>query len=521
MNRYPILISFILLICLRSPAQEPLVSFDDLTFNSTIERDILTNHFLNKKTDLFQLFMANGRLLNEASLLKGQQRFSDHLKELDQKTAAIKKNDKKIKVIYTDIHQTFLQKYEEVNSFEDVFYNGYYNCVSATALFGLAFNRLSVPYAIKEEPTHIYLIAYPNSERIRVETTTPSLLLKPIDETFKQSFVNTLKAQKRISAQEFASKSTNSLFDQYYFGNQMELTLFNLVGIQYMNDAIEQYEAKKPEQAYMQLEKAYLFYPSEKIVYMLLMAGTTALEDRKVKDVTHATYLGKLSRFKNYGITSDIIVGEFSLVIHKLLFEEGQLEKLNSYHTSLKKGVSDIQTNVEIEFLYNFELGRYYYNNAKYKEALPYFETCIDLKPNHLDATTGFLSALSRSLDTSPGNNLQIIKSLESYASLHPGLHQNNTFNNMMATTNLVQFTQDYGFDRAAEGERNKDLFERYIEKHPDLPLNHNLIGQAYSVAAVYYFRKGQTAKAKSIISHGLLISPNNYELLTRQRMIR
>ena len=74
---------------------------------------------------------------------------------------------------------------------------------------------------------------------------------------------------------------------------------------------------------------------------------------------------------------------------------------------------------------------------------------------------------------------------------------------------------------RQSQGEVHRKKFETLQASYPEVKVASSDIGRAYSDASVYYFQKGQTTKAKECIAAGLKISPNNYELLNRQRMIR
>ncbi|HOX82049.1 MAG TPA: hypothetical protein PLJ60_09015 [Chryseolinea sp.] len=500
-------------------AQESLVQYSEVTFTSPFEKKVLDDHFLKRNSDMFVLFMANGVLLTEATIEQSKSRYFSHLKSFENEKFQSKRNDKKTKLMYDDIHQVFLQKYEVKSNFEDVFYNGYFNCVSASALYALAFEKLNVPYAIKEEPTHVYLIAYPETDRIMIETTSPLGGFYTMDQAFKLNYVKMLKDQKQISAKEYGSQDVSTLFDKHYFQDQQNITLMNLVGIQYQNDALYKLEENKNEEAFCQLEKAYLFNPNSRCGYLLLVAGTKVMESRKAKDSLHATYLSKLSRYKDYGITLEMVQSEFMSVIQQLLYTEGKKSELEIYYRQLEKGITDVEIKNEIAFLYNYENGRMLYNKARYKESLPYFKEALSLKPKHVDTNAALLGALSQSFRGN-GNNLALLNELQKYADQYPSLQEDNVFNTLFASSMAVQFNQEYNLDRPVEGEKYKKLFEDYFAKYSDLTLDNNLVGQAYSSAAVYYFRKGQKAKAKSIIAKGLEYAPYNYELLRRQQVI-
>jgi hypothetical protein len=81
-------------------------------------------------------------------------------------------------------------------------------------------------------------------------------------------------------------------------------------------------------------------------------------------------------------------------------------------------------------------------------------------------------------------------------------------------------FNDDYLNGRVQDAEKGRIAFENIYTKEQDLSVSPEYIGQAYSTAAVYYFRKNQTAKAKYYVDRGLELAPNNRELLNRKKYL-
>jgi tetratricopeptide (TPR) repeat protein len=505
-----------LCIALTIQAQENLVLYSDINHFSAFEKRVLDDHFLHKKSDLFLLFMSNGNLLKEADIDGARTRFYAHLDKMSLEN--VKKNEKKVKLVYDNIHKAFLNKYELKNRFEDIFYNGYFNCVSASALYGLAFDHFGIPFSIKEEPTHVYLIAYPDTERIIVETTSPVNGFSIIDPQFKHNFVKVLKDQKLISAQEYTAGNVDALFDKFYFGGQENITLPQLVGIQYFNDGLYQLEQEKHLEAISQMEKAYLFYPSRRMAYMIMSVTHEAFKKREARDSIHAACLSRLSRYKKYGITPEMIQGEFVRVVEDLLRNKGENEKLKAYYTQLQNSLQDDELRQEISFIYHYENGRILYNQARFKESIPFFQECLKIKPKHQETNNIFIGCIAQSVKNR--SNAEALQALEQYTVQFPLLLQNNIFNEMLGSAYLMEIETTFESGRPAEGEKYKGIFENFYREHNEVTYNTYLIGRAYSAAAVYYFKKGQSSKARTVITKGLELSPNNYELITRKRMI-
>lgn len=498
-------------------AQDSLTTFQELSFTSGFERQTFEK-LQNRNVDYFSLFMANGALMREDKIAESQKKFYDHVAAVGASTAG-KKNDKRVKAIYANLHQKFLTKYEQLNRFEEIFYNGYYNCVSATAMYGMAFEKLGIPYSIKEEPGHVYMVAYPASERILLETTSQMRGYYQISNEFKSRYLKIMRDQKLITAQEYNTNDVTTLFDKYYFANKGEITLLQLVALQYANDGIYLCDEKKFADAYHQFEKAYLLFPTDRIAYLLLSAGLQLFEAHPERDSSHAVLLAKLARFQKYDISPDMIEGEFAKSTKILLSEKNQQKSYTTYYKTLHGLLQDEKLKEAITFSYYYENGRWYYNQGKFKETLPYLEQNMLMRPTDMDTQGLFLQTLEYSLEGS--SNAEIVKTLDAYEKRLSLLADNNRFNSMHASACLFEFLNNYQDGKPAAGEKYRALFEARMAKHPGLYISSNLIGESYSSAAVYYYRKGDVAKARQYLATGLKYAPNSYELTMRQRMIK
>ena len=266
-------VSFILLaflISFNSSAEsvDSLVRWNELHFAGTFEQTSFTNFLKNSTKDYLKLFLANSPT-GENDFTLFENKISKTLEEINSSGALKKKNDKKVKHIYQVVHEKFLSKYEEENRFYEIIKTGNYNCVTATALYALFFEKLNIPYAIKEEPTHVYLVAYPNAENVLIETTTPMSGFLTFDNEYKARYIDLLKKQKVIASNEATPSNVDALFNKYYFGKE-NITLTQLIGIHFLNDALFKHDHEDIEGAYEQVKKGYLYYPNTRSEYLLM-----------------------------------------------------------------------------------------------------------------------------------------------------------------------------------------------------------------------------------------------------------
>jgi tetratricopeptide (TPR) repeat protein len=495
--------------------QDTLVSLQDITFASTSEASAFREALEANRFDYFTLFSLSGTKPSMAS----KQKFYDFLGRMGYEKWADKKVDKKVKFVYETIHKTFLDKYEAKTLFSEIWLNGNYNCVSATALYCMAFEHFQIPYSIKEKPNHVYPVAYPKAQQVIVETTNPMVGSFAFNQQFKQSYIENLRKQKSISNQEVSSTDVNELFDRYFFKEEVDISFRQLVGIQYMNEGIFNLEAQEWLPSVQQFEKAYLFYQNEQVANGLLVSYLKAFLMRTKKDTIHAQLLGKLSRFAKYGITADIVKSEFGQAANSLLFDQGKSAELTAYYHTLDKRVRDKELKDEISFIYFYEHGRYYYNQGRYSESEPYFEKAFVLHPNNQEVQGIYLNLVERNLRATHSAQ-EAIDLLNLTATKNPTLKSNNHFNSLLATAYLNKFGEAFEKNTPADADKYRLLFEEIYAGNKDLNVNTYFIGQAYSSAAVYYYRKNQTAKAKMYLNKGLELVPDNRELLNRKRAL-
>lgn len=500
-------------------SQDSLVRINEVNFSSDFERETFVkfNKSGNKEL-LLPLLLTTYDLANTETAKQINDKISSLTDQLLSEGIRDKKNDKKIKIVYHDVHTAFLKKYQEEVHFQDIFTSGNYNCVTASALFAFVFEKLDIPYEIKEEPTHVYLLAYPNSSNILVETTTPLTGFLAFDDRFKQNFINVLKNQKIIGSSELSSKSTDELFNAYYFKKE-KLALQQLVGVHFYNDALFKRDKNDIKGAYQQMEKAYILYKAPKSEYLLMHFGVELISKEKLQPKDKALLISKISRYKDQGITSEMIKGEFINLTNDLLTRDNNKNLYKECYQVINRGITDIELSKEISYIYFYENGRILYNQGNFTSAKPYFEKALAIQPNNSDLIGIFTTSIANTL-RNERRAKPISDSLEVYIKKFPALLLNNNFNSMIAMSYALRFGEAYQKSNRVEGETYKSKFEEIISSNKDLSITPSLVGSAYASAGSFYFKLGQKKIAKELIEKGLEIVPENFELRARLQMI-
>lgn len=115
------------------------LSFGQITlqYDSQLEKEVFEG--LNSKVVLsdVDLLLAAGKQLPEKSSRDVFNKLEVLYASIEKAGIDKKPEKKKVKIIFDQVHAMFFKRYQEVASFEEIFKNGTYNCVSASALYAL------------------------------------------------------------------------------------------------------------------------------------------------------------------------------------------------------------------------------------------------------------------------------------------------------------------------------------------------------------------------------------------------
>lgn len=502
-------------------AQDDLVDFDLVQFQSEFEKKVFTDYVRKGEKNSFSLFMASGSLLSDQKVVEAQTRLNSFLDQYTDPKFQAKKPERKSRQIHSDLQKMFLFRYKDNAAFEEIFHNGDYSDISALGLYAIAFDYAKIPYSIKDEANDLYILAYPHTDKIKLELTMSGhAMVKPTIE-FKHQYVQLLKTQKVVTEAEVSKLGVSAVFDKFYYGtNTLGITVPNVVGLQYYNQAVGDLQQNKFATSFNSAEKAYLLYPSPKTAYLLAVAGTNAFAQRKQLDSVKAIQLAKLSKFGDNGVTPEMIEAEFIQATQQLLFNRSDKTEMERFHKVLTDHVSNIRIKNDIDFVYYYETGRFLYNRGRYTEALTEFERAYKIKPTNQNASSALINAISWKVSSARDGKVKV-KIMEGYQEQYPSLSEDNNFNKLVLSTYLLKMISDFESGNATDGEKYRIQFEQTHEKFSDVHADHELIGSAYSSAAYHYYRKGQTQKAKALLDAGLKQSPDNYMLVSGKKVIK
>lgn len=198
--------------------------------------------------------------------------------QLDKLAEKKKSNVQLLSDIFFYTHNRILKNYTTFASFAGTLSTGNYDCVTGTAVMGLLLDRYDLDYQIIELEEHVYIRGFVENIPFIIESTQPvnGLLVgerkvrnfeKKISEENTEPLLEPLN--ERIGYRTHARKQLKIA----------EIGLKELAGLQYYNDAVRKFEMGSFDEAYVQLIKGELLYPSPRITQFKGLMEKMILED--------------------------------------------------------------------------------------------------------------------------------------------------------------------------------------------------------------------------------------------------
>jgi hypothetical protein len=503
--------------------KDSLVLFGDLRFKSDFEKNVFRQYATNPvKPDLIDLFFTPYVSKEMPLSSSAHTLVKECADELKKKTAEMNET-KKIKTIYKDLHQRFFKVYKLQNSFADIFEKGEYNCVSASALYAIVLEDLNIPYHVMEAPKHVYLMAYPGTSNILIESTDPRTGYFAFSSAYIEKFVKFMYGSKLITKEEYESNSAESLFNKYYF-EKKALGIRDLAAIQYVNYAVYASDEKNYSQALDEVKKAYYLSPIERNRYILeslLTYMVTNSDYKQGKDIDNFVMLCRFNHLSNKDVSDEKIKYEFSRITETQLIERSDYTGYDSSCKRIFSSLADTSLRNELEFRYHYELARLGFINLKGKDyEMPHLQKAYHIKPDHANLQSITIAYFAK-LTESENDPEKILKEMDNFSKSFDFLEKNEQFRTLRANCYLEKAYQFWLLKDAANGDSYLKKFETYCTPGGEIKTGEKYIEKAYSTAASYYYTKGDAARSRQLLKTGLHYAPDNFGLKVRLSQIQ
>lgn len=508
------MILFFVLINSRAqiPGIDTLFRANELVYFSELEKSSFRD-FLDGNPDYLSMIAAINPDTDERELKLYREWVDEIIRNIRSKKFDQLSEENKIERIKRYVIKALLISYEYKADFDDLFRFGNYNYFTAAAIYSFILDQFGIPYEIYELPTYIKLVAYPGDQQIAFETTKPGYQFFMFDHETRINFVKFIHKQGVIDDITFSNISTRNLFEQYYFAGY-GLTIREMIGMLYINSAVDLMLGDRNQDSYAQLEKAFILHPSYKSQFLLLVNLNNYLLKMDYHNPLDLGYLIKASRLIDHGVDRKLIETYLEDIVNTVLVKEEDQEGFDYIYEYLQDYLLDENLKINFTFHYLHQSGRLAFNNARYAKALDYLEPAYDIRPEDKRIRSLLVRSLGGySTVNSPGF---VLEKIQQYDTAYTKITGEGIYLMVKLQAFLELSGEAFQLQDGQWGEYYMVEFEKFLDENPETGIDQILIGRSYSSAAIYYYRKGRVSKSRQVLERGLSYAPGNIELMLK-----
>jgi hypothetical protein len=208
------------------------------------------------------------------------------IQKLESRTNSFKTDKTFLHHIFVKAHQQFLSSFEPYASFSELLTDGSYNCLTATALYGVLLDHFNFDYKVVETNDHIFILCDTDAGKVLLETTD-----------YESGFVdNPLAMEKRIASYEHSSvQRTNT---KTYFRGSFEIMdtvkMTGMLGLLHYNHAARAYNEGRYDIAIAHLHHGFLLHRSIRMEELASILTVSITHNEKLHPAIKSEYLEKI-----------------------------------------------------------------------------------------------------------------------------------------------------------------------------------------------------------------------------------
>ncbi len=499
-------------------AQYAVKAVHEMDFHSPFEETVLKAPLPKTPQDQVRLLLAASPNNSEHDYRYIEVELRQIYRELEREKVNRKSTKNAVEIINKYLRKKYFRNYNEYAGFEQLFSHNLYNTATATAMYALIFEHFELPYYIQMEPQRLFPVVDPGKATIVLNTDSPSQLKKKRKSRFARDYVQLLRELRLLNGQETVSEE--SLFYQYYAPEETQISLNQLGGILYYQQALQQYDKKQYGKALQLVDKAHALFPlprHESFRYTCLFQLAKSRDILQTGDAS-----GIFQLYEQYPIPAvrKEVVNSFYRFTDYQLVEKREPEKLaaiyQSYRQHLRKETNMLE---QIREIYFTQLARYY---ARQNETIKVLECMDSIKHDYprdkkiQDALAGLLvESLSNQRDFEKG-----LRELEEYKKQYPFLRNHPFLQDRDLFYRAERIRQSFDQDEMDQGLRYLDDFEQALAVSGHLPRVELWVTTAYTAASNYFFRAEDYPNARLMIQRGLNLQPNDAYLKNQWELL-
>lgn len=480
---------------------------DTTIFNSDFEKQIFRNYLKQTPVRTLDLLLAVQHPANAADIEKS---INDFVAGLEKKGFNKYNRKKQMKTIYDQVHNRFLKQYRDETYFTDIFSNGNYNCVTASALYGLILDYFKIDYIIKETPNHVFLVADPNSTSYLFETTLPANGVMQFSDRFKKNYIDYLRNNKIISETEYKTNSFDDMF-QKHFESSKVINPAQLAALQYYNKGIFDFKADRYALAAINFEKANLIYPSLNIRFLL----SSSLQNQLVDEAEKKKYDGKtFAKFVNLSSTNaeekQQSSNHFRALTNEMVINRPNIKGYTEFFDDFTKNISDSVNTKEYEQTYHESLAYYYQLTYNFEKVFYHASQAYQANPENIRNQQIVLESLLNYLREGDKMDEITIDTLMNYTQKFPFLVNSEIFLRLLSYGFTSNMSEGGIRLKSAELARNIEIMSKFSKQLLARNTNDEIVEKLFSESAAVLVRDYNYDDAELVLKKGLELIPGS-----------
>ena len=487
-------------------------------YSSDFERQKFAEFTKNGKFDAINFLFCLDTTVNEAKATQLKEKLNLFF---DEKLAPIvtgKNKDKTLKLFFNEIHDKLLRKYVTNARFEFLLDQGEYNCLTASALYAMAFQRFNMPYQLRSTTDHVYVIVNPGPGETIIETTDPQNGVYQYSDQYKKAYIDRQVKTKMISKDEYNSGSVEALFQKYFYTSDT-IDLKQLAGYHYYNNAIDLIGKENYAESSNQLMKAYLLNRSAKVEYLLIISLAAQLE--KSLDITDSAamqryfLLVKLTGEKDY----DYLFNKYVGVSEELALRQDDLPQYERLSSFLFSHIDDSAQLLKFREHYYLLCGANYYEKQNLPGAYENMLLAYSLNNRDVRIKASYKQVLDLLKHFVLDKN--VIDSIYKIVDRNSKKLPVAVVDEVMTQIWLLKATYEFEKGSVERGEACLDKAEKLAVNGKPGSIDHDIISLAYGAVYSHYYMKNRMSTALVYVKRGLKLDPNNATLLSYENTLK
>lgn len=260
MKRFMVFFIFMVLLWSSQPliagVGEPKPAYGQ-PFVSVYEQQVLLKAVQGEKQDALSLLLADAPAMDGQKEEALRRQLSSFLHKFQKKQQRY--SDKGLlEQLYYATHRKFLKDYQPYRNFYSLLNEGAYNCLSATALYAYFLEKLGYEYQVYETDYHIFLLVRTADGQEIMFESTDSLY------GFVEGETQIAQRLEQIKQDALPQNSGKHRYYNFNLNVVRPVSVSQLAGLQYFNQAAAYYNAQRVKEAEVLLSKGRLLYQAER-----------------------------------------------------------------------------------------------------------------------------------------------------------------------------------------------------------------------------------------------------------------